>query len=328
MINPTLAHTERTRLDNAFDFLIALAPVLIWSVFMFGARALTLSAVSVLFCFAFDFPVQRFLLRLPVSSCFDPMNAVYGLLAAFMMPVSVSLFIPVLGAAICVLGKNLRLIHGCWLFNPFVLSAAALNLIFPTAMTAFTRPFAYFNAFTPVLDGALVERYRVLSPLQYMADGSVYEDGVMAQFYGYASGCIGEIATAAIILGAIWLLIRKRADLRGTFGFIAVIAILASIFPSDDAETNYYVYSVLLSGGIILMSVYGMNEPQTVPDTKLGKWLFGAVCGALTFVFRRTLAGTESAYYSILLMNILSPFISRLTRARPFGASSGRRVKA
>ncbi len=317
--NSPFSHSSKTRFDSCADLLIALAPVLIWSVFCFGARVVTICAISVAFCFLFDFPVARFVNKLPISACFDPTNAVFGILTAFMMPVSVSLFVPVLGAFLCVVAKNLRIFHGERTFCPFVFSAAALNLLFPRIMTTFTRPFAYFNALSVSIDPQLLKNYHVLSPLQFMADGSVYEDGVMAQLYGFASGCIGEIAVAAIIMGAVWLFVRKKADVMATLSFVGAVALLASAFPSDDAETNYYVYSFLLSGGIVLVSVFAVNDNSTTPYTKTGKLLFGALCGTLTFVLRKSFGGYESAYFSVLLLNAVSPFISAFTRQRPTG---------
>lgn len=323
-----LFHTKQTRLGHALDFLISLAPVLIWSVFIFGARVLTLCAVSVIFCFLFDFLFYRFVLRYPTKSCFDPFNAVFGLLTAFMMPVTVPVWLPAVGALFCTFAKNFRVIRNKRFFNPYVFSAFMLNVFFHGYMNRFTRPFAYFSAFTFSLDDALVKGYRVLSPLQYMADGRVYEDGVMAQFYGYAAGCMGEIAAAAVLIGFIWLLIRKRVSFGNTLSFVAVIAVLAAIFPSRDAETNFYVYSFLLSGGTLFLSVFAMNEGGSVPDTKIGGYVFGLLSGILYFILRSIFPGAESLYTAILLMNAAAPFLSSFTEERPVGEPKKKLLKA
>lgn len=309
-------HTDETHNSHAKIWLAAIAPILVWSVYMFGARVITLCAVGAVFALALDYPVQRFVFKRERGARLDLMAAAYGILAVFSMPVAVSLWLPIISSALVVIAKNLRVIRKKRLFNPFVFSAAVTSLAFRTQMTSFTRPFAYFSAFSINLDEKLVDGYRVISPLQYMADGSVYEDGVIAQIYGYASGNIGEIAVTAIILAFIWLLVRKQADWRGTLAFLVPILLLALMLPSDDAESNYYAYSVLLSGGIVFLSVFAMNEKQTVPLTASGRIIFGAVCGIATFFLRKYAGGFEWGYFVILAMNIISPFTEMLTKPK------------
>jgi len=309
-------HTEKTSLVRGTEWLVALSPMLVWSIYMFGARVISLVLISAGLSLGLDYLVARYLFKLKVGARLDVMTAVYGVLAAFMMPVAVSLYIPILAAVFVVLAKNFRLIRAKRLFNPFVFSAAMLNLCFHNQMTMFTRPFAYFSAFSFSIDQKLIDCYRVISPLQYMADGSVYEDGVLAQLYGFASGCIGEIAVTATILSFAWLCFRKEADWRGTAAFLVPILLLALVFPSDDAESNYYAYSVILSGAIVFLSVFATNESCTVPITKNGKFIFGAACGILIFVMRKASGGFEWGYYIVLIMNVISPFIEKFTKPR------------
>ncbi|MBO4452353.1 MAG: RnfABCDGE type electron transport complex subunit D [Clostridia bacterium] len=326
MISPPFSHTKDTPLSHVADRLIALAPVLIWSVWIFGARVITVCLISVLFCFIFDAAVRRFIFREAYkNNIFDPNNAVYGLLAAFMMPVAVPLWMPVLSALLVTAAKNLRYPGGRRIFNPYIFSAAVLNLLFRETMTAFTRPLAYFNAFTPVLDERLVSGYRVLSPLQYIADGRVYENGLLPQFIGYASGCVGEIAIAALLLGAIWLFIKKEADWRAPLAFVFAMAIPAYLLPSSDSETIYYVLSLLLSGGAVFAAIYGLTEGTTTPLTKGGKVIAGAVCGLLAFAGRKFFGGYETVYFAVLAVNLVSPLLEKLIRPAPAGRPEKKR---
>lgn len=308
-------HTEKTINDRVIDWAIALLPVFVWSIFMFGARVISLCLVGGIFAILLDFPVRAFILKMPKGSKIDFMAAIYGILTVFMMPVTVPLFMPVVSSALVVLAKNIRAIKGKRLFNPFVFSAAVLNLVFPKVMTAFTKPFAYFSAFSFVLDPKLVDNYRVISPLQYMADGSVYEDGVLAQLYGFASGNIGEIAVAAMVLSLIWLIYKKEADFYGTVAVIFTVLLLALAFPSNDAESNYYAYAVILSGSIVFLSVFGINESHTVPLTFFGRIITGVLLGALIFLFRKIIGGFDCGYLILLVLNVASPFIEMLTRS-------------
>lgn len=309
-------HTDNGYNSRAREWLVALSPVLVWSVFMFGARVLTICLITAVLGSVLDYFVARYIFKRPYGSRFDLMTAVYGILTAFMMPVAVSFYVPMLASVLVVFAKNLRVIRKKRLFNPFVFAAAVLSLFCKNQMTAFTRPFAYFSAFDFNIEPRLLEGYRVISPLQYMADGSVYEDGVIAQLYGYASGCMGEIATVAIIVALAWLCVRKEADWGTTFCFLVPILMLALLYPSDDAETNYYAFSVLFSGSIVFLSAFAMNEFNTVPMTKTGRYVFGLVAGVLTFALRKSSGGFEWGYFVILGMNVISPFIEMFTKPK------------
>ncbi|MBR0231607.1 MAG: RnfABCDGE type electron transport complex subunit D [Clostridia bacterium] len=310
------AHSGETRLSKASDRLIALLPVLIWSVYIFGARVITLCALSVGFCFGLDYFVQRYAFRAPAGVRTDPYNAVYGLCAALLMPVAAPLWAPVLAAAFTVAAKNIHYRDTRRVFNPYIFSAAAMNLLFRGMMTCYTRPLAYFNAFSFVIDGGLIEKYRVLSPLQYMAGGSVYEDGLLPQFIGFSQGTIGEIAILALMLGSVWMFLRRDGNVLGTFTFCALIFVLAYAFPSKDAEPVYYVFGTLFSGAMIFIAVHALNDGATMPMNSLGRVIVAAVCAVLIFAGRKIFPGFECGYYVILAANAASPFVEKLTRPR------------
>ena len=297
-----------------FDYLVALVPIMVWSVFVFGARALSLAFISVGFAVAFDYLVQRFIFKREIGVRFDASTVVYSILSTFMMPVSAPLWIPFISAILVVFAKNVRVFRARRLLNPFVFQALTLNILFPKLMTAFTKPFAYFSAFDFSIDPVLLEHYRVISPLQYMADGSVYEDGVMAQLYGFASGNIGEIAVFAIIVAAIWLFYRKAADPSLTFFTIFPVLILALIFPSADAESAFFAYSTVLSGSLVFLSLFAVNESCTVPQTKSGRIFLSLALGIFTFILRKTGVAFDWSYLVLLILNVVSPYIDLLIR--------------
>ncbi len=318
-MNAPYSHTNLKRDEDGKDWAIALIPILIWSVFMFGARVITISVIAAAFGILLDFLVRRFIFKYDILKSLDIMAPVYCVLAVFTMPVTIPLWIPAVSSALVVLAKNIRAIWKRRLFNPFVFSAAVMHLAFGDIMLRYTRPFAYFSAFSFNISNDLIEKYRVLTPLQYIADGSVYEDGVYAQLYGFASGNMGEIAVAALFLAAAWLFVRKQGNLMATVSMLAPVLILGLIFPSDDAESNFYAYSIIMSGAIIFLSVFAMNESRTVPMTFLGKVIFGFTCGCIIFVLRKKFGGVELGYVVVLVMNIIAPFIEKITKPRPVG---------
>lgn len=315
--NSPYIHTRTNSNERVADWAIAILPVFIWSIFIFGGRVAMLSAIGFVFAVGLDFPLRRYLLKYDRMLSIDLMSGIYGILAVFTMPVTVPLFAPVVSSALVVVAKNIKAVKGRRLFNPFIFSAAVMNLAFPKMMTAFTRPFAYFSAFDFVIDERLMEYYLVKSPLQYIADGSVYEDGLFAQLYGFASGNMGEIAVAAILLGFIYLVFRKEAEFSSAVGVLFPILFLALAFPSGDAEINHYAYSILLSGGIIFISAFGFSERHTLPLNSLGKTLLAVACGCLIFLFRKVAGGAEWGYLVLLGLNAASPFVEAITRPNP-----------
>ncbi len=311
-------HTNKNDTERIKDWAVALLPVIIWSVFMFGGRALMLCLIGAAFSLGFDFLTRAYIFKIPKKAALDFMACIYGALAVLTMPVTVPLFAPIVSSALVTVAKNLKILRGKRLFNPYIFSAAVMNLAFPKMMTAFTKPFAYFSAFDFVIDQRLMDNYRVLSPLQFTSDGSIYEDGVFAQLYGFASGNMGEIAVMAMLISLIYLVIRKNADLTGVFSVLFPILILGLSFPSNDAESSYYAFSIMLTGGIAFVSVFAMNEKHTVPLTFLGKIVFGGLLGILIFVFRKVNGSIEFAYYIVLALNLVSPFIELYTRPSLF----------
>ena len=321
-------HTKRNGNERVADWAIALLPVFIWSIFMFGGRVAMLCIIGAGFSLGLDYPVRRYILKYQGAVCFDFMSCIYGVLAVFSMPVTVPLFAPVVSSALVVFAKNFKVIKSKRLFNPFIFSAAVMNLVFPKMMTAFTRPFAYFSAFDFVIDPKLMEHYRVISPLQYMSDGSVFEDGVFAQLYGFASGNMGEIAVVAILMGAIYLAFRKEANLYSTVAVVFPILLLSLAFPSEDAESNYFAYSLILSGAIVFISTFGVNEKHTIPLTKSGQIILSVLCGILIFVFRKASGEAVWDYGVLLALNALSPIIELVTKPNFFKTLSTPNKKA
>ena len=318
----TFAHTAEPAYGGALDLLVAALPVLVWSVFLFGARVITISLLCTAASAAAD-TAAAFLLRRRLRA--DPYAAVFGLLAAFTLPAAVPFYVALFSGALCGAAMHIRLYKHRRSFCPYILSAAVTGLVFRGATGTFTRPFAYFGAFDMIVDPRLIRGYRVISPLQYMANGNVYEDGIYAQLYGYASGNLGEIAVCALFLALAWLAVRKRADIASTAAMLVTVILLALALPSADAESNFYAFSLLFSGAIVFISVFALNDPFTAPATKQCRRVCAVICGAIAFVLRRySGAGFETAYYALLAVNVLSPWLERFLLPRPLGKGAKR----
>ena len=304
----------------AFDLAAAMVPTVAWSIFLFGLRAAVLMVLCGAACLILDIPVQKWIYRRPWKQSVSVFAFLTGVLAMLWMPVTVPLWFPLAMAGVVTAARSTFLYFGYRFFNPAVLSACVMGIAFPQYTERFTKPFAYFHALQWEIDPLLVDAYRVTTPLDILQGGMLYSDGVYAQIYGFASGAMGAVAVACIVMGGVWLYLRKLLSVRATGGFLATILILAMAFAPEYADMWTYSYLYLLSGSIVLASVFALNDLSTLPKTDNGKFLFGILAGALTFAFRAFLGG-EGVLYAILVCNLLTPLLELLTREKPYYAS-------
>ena len=131
-------------------------------------------------------------------------------------------------------------------------------------------------------------------------------------FFGFHSGCIGETASFLLILGGLYLILRRVISPIIPVCFIGTVALL-SLIAGDN------VGIAVFGGGLILGATFMATDYTTSPTTKLGKLVFGIGCGVLTFTIRKFAALPEGVSYSILIMNILVPYINKITLKKPFG---------
>lgn len=317
--------SPRNKSALAIDLFIALLPAAVWAVFLYGGRAAMLMILCGLCCAVLDFPVQRFLCRATLKDTLSPFAFLTGVLTAFWFPVTVPLWFCALAALPVVICRAFFRYFGHRLFNSAVFSAVLLHVLFPQYMERYTPPFAYFPAFHMNLDPALVEYYRVRTPLGILQGGMLYEDGTVAQLYGFASGAIGAVGVACLLLGGVWLFVRRLLSLSATGAYALVLLVLSMAFSPEEAEMLNYAWLYLLSGGITLVGVFAMNDPATLPRTESGKLLYGGLAGALTMLFRNTFGG-EGALAAVLVVNLLSPLLERLTNPRNYYDAGKRRA--
>ena len=311
--------SPKSKYGIAFDLSAAMVPTVAWAVFLFGLRAAVLMAMCGAACLILDIPVQKWIYRRPWRQSVSVFAFLTGVLAMFWMPVTVPLWFPLAMAGVITVARSTFLYFGYRFFNPAVLSACVMGLLFPQLTERFTKPFAYFHALQWEIDPLLVDAYRVTTPLDILQGGMLYSDGVYAQIYGFASGAMGTVAVACIVMGGVWLYMRRLLSVRATGGFLATISILAMAFAPEYADMWTYSYLYLLSGGIVLASVFALNDISTLPKTDNGKFLFGILAGALTFAFR-TFLGGEGVLYAILVCNLLTPLLEMFTREKPYYA--------
>ena len=295
------------------DVLIALVPALVGSVAFFGLRALTVTVVSVLACVFFEW----IWCRLMKKDCkvYDLSAAVTGVLLAFVCPVTIPYWTIIFGAAFAILlVKMLFGGLGRNIVNP-ALAGRAFMFSWPVLMSTWVR--VGFENSAPVLGGADI--VTAATPMGSLHAGQFPETSIMNSFWGNVGGCIGETSAALLIVGFIYLLLRKVITARIPVSFIGTVAVITFLFPMGNARIDWMLYH-LFSGGLMLGAIFMATDYVTSPLTHLGQIFYGIGCGALTVLIRYFGGYPEGVSYAILCMNCCVVLLDRIGRPVKFGA--------
>ena len=296
-------HRKTATRNVMLDVLIALAPALVWSVVVFGWKALLLTAISVASCVFFEWGFQK-LTKRPVAIG-DLSAAVTGVLLAFNVPVTAAWWTMPLGAFFAiVIVKQLFGGIGKNVVNPAIAARVFLFVSWPGEMTQYTEPF--------------VDAVSQATPLASLKTGVLPEYGMLDAFLGRIPGCIGEVSALMLLIGVAYLLIRRVITWHIPVAYIGTVALLALIFPQAGTAIEYLGYSVL-SGGLLLGAFFMATDYTTSPVTYKGRLLFGFGCGLLTVMIRYFGAYNEGVSFAIMIMNLLVWYIDRLTLPVRFG---------
>jgi electron transport complex protein RnfD len=292
------------------DVCAALLPALAASVWHFGARAFLLALVSVGSCVAFE-ALSRIVMKRP-QSVGDCSAIVTGLLLAFNLPPALPLWMVPIGALVAiVIVKQLFGGIGQNFANPAITARIVLLLSFPAAMTGWSAPCGVdaIASATPlkVLGEVLASRPSDFSPGDFPS--------LLQMLLGQRGGSLGETCAAALLLGGLYLCIRKVITPLIPLCYIGVVA-LCSFFYTGSPVLMLYE---LLGGGLLLGAVFMATDYSTSPVTRWGKVIFAVGCGLLTCLIRFFGNMPEGVSFAILLMNLLSPHIENLTAPKAFG---------
>lgn len=285
--------------------IIALVPALAASIIIFGVRALILAAVCIVSSVLFEY-LYRKLLKLP-NTIADYSAAVTGLILAMNLPVTIPLWMAVIGCFVAiVVVKQLFGGIGCNFANPALVGRIVLFISFATQMSNFVIP-QITNGKIELVSGA--------TPLALMASGETEKlPSLLHMFLGVRGGSMGEVCALALIIGGIFLIVTKVITATTPLIYIGTVALFAWIFGADPL---YHV----LSGGLLLCAFFMATDYTTSPMTEKGKAIFAFGCGFITIAIRVFGSYPEGASFALLIMNILTPHINSLTRSKPFGGA-------
>ncbi|MCD8033234.1 MAG: RnfABCDGE type electron transport complex subunit D [Alistipes sp.] len=316
------------------DVVIALMPALVVSTVVFGADVLRVTALSVAACVAFEYLIQKFMVRGAVTVT-NWSAVVTGVLLAFNLPASIPWWIVVMGAFVAIavakmtfggLGKNP--------FNPALVGRVFLLIAYPVQMTSFPLP---VNGAFDALSGA--------TPLAAVKQGIVTPGTVGAQelLLGNMPGSLGEVAALALLCGFVYLLWRRVITWHIPVTVLVTMALFAGVVTMcttslegvgpDDVKIGEVAYKTgflfgralssglfhVLAGGAILGAVFMATDYSTSPMTVRGGVIFAVGIGLITMCIRLWGAYPEGMSFAILVMNACVPLINKYVKPKRFG---------
>ncbi|HKL07704.1 MAG TPA: RnfABCDGE type electron transport complex subunit D [Bacteroidales bacterium] len=304
-----------------FDVIIALLPALAFSIYFFGMGAIYVTLTAVVSCVAFEWLIQKYLLK-QEPSISDGSAILTGLLLAFNVPTNLPVWIIVIGSLAAIgIGKMSFGGLGNNPFNPALVGRVFLLISFPVQMTSWPVPKGFNTGYADAVTGA--------TPLGVMKEGIDKGEAVpeimnqipshMEMFYGHMGGSMGEIAALALLIGFAYLLIRKVITWHIPVSIIATITVFTGILWFINPEANADPLFHLLTGGVLLGAIYMATDYVTSPMSVKGMWIYGIGIGVITVLIRVFGAYPEGVSFAILIMNAFVPLINAYIKPKRFG---------
>lgn len=324
---PHISHPLSTR-RVMIDVVIALIPAMIAAVVFFRQQALLLVFVCVATCLITEWLCN--MMRKQPCSLGDFSAVVTGIILALSVPPTLPWWAAVIGSAFAIaIGKMVFGGLGANIFNPAMVGRAFLTASFGMMMTTWTVP-ATINPDMPNIAASestvKVDTRTQATPLSWSkeaikghADADITNNQFTALFYGEVGGCLGETSALALLIGGIYLLIRKTINLHIPMAVLLSTFAFAAIANLINSRTYIEPFSHLLAGGLLICAFFIATDPVTAPLSTKGMWIFGIGVGAITMLIRIVGEYPGGVMYSILLMNALTPLIDRLCKLTPAG---------
>lgn len=305
-------HSPETATGVMGDVIISLLPALVMAVVWFGSRALVLTAVCIGTAVLAEW-VSRRVMKRP-NTLGDLSAVVTGLILALNLPATLPLWMAAIGSIVAiVVVKQMFGGIGQNFVNPAMTARIILMVSFPTAMARWTAPLA------SAWSADAVTTATPMASLAASSGGNLSADlpSLWQMLVGYHGGSMGEVCALALLVGGVYLIIRRVISPIIPAAYIGTVAVWMLLAGHGDLR---FVAYELLGGGLLLGASFMATDYATSPITAKGKWIFGIGCGIITSVIRLYGSLPEGVSFSIILMNILVPHIERLTLPRAFGA--------
>ncbi len=312
-------HGTDTVEKNMYGVLIALIPAFICSVIFFGVSSLIVTLTSVIACVLFEYLIQKVLLKQKPTIC-DGSAILTGVLLAFNVPSNLPIWIIMIGALVAIgIGKMTFGGLGCNIFNPALVGRVFLLISFPVQMTTWPKPMGFETSYIDAETGAtalsvLKEAVKSGQSISAIQGLPAYNDMLL----GNMGGSLGEVAALALILGLVWMLIKKIITWHIPVSIIATVFIFSGILYLCNPEQYVCPLFHILSGGLLLGAIFMATDYVTSPMTKKGMLIYGVGIGLLTVIIRDFGAFPEGMSFAILIMNAVTPLINRYCKPERF----------
>ncbi len=354
---PPYIHSWKTSAKSTWICSGTLAPLVLWSAYLYGYKTLFVWLVSVLTSMGTEAIVSAFTKKWTLG---DGSAVLSGLLLAAIMPPAIPLYIPCLSAAFAILVVKAAFggLGSNWM-NPALAGAAFAYVNWPKAMHEFvlprvitgvdgisaSSPLSFIRSLSGGADLRIMEALKSASyPLsgfdikvtQFLNDGffsalgSQLPEGYIDLGLGFKPGALGESALVVIIIGSVFLLSLKLIKSIIPLTMLTVFSVLVRLF--GTGLPGEYLFSgdvlfALFNGGVLFAAFYMAPEPVTSPSGKLDNFVYGLILGVLCYVFRRWAAKPEGAVYAILIMNVLGPSLEKMLDSIRKAISQHRQAK-
>lgn len=306
------AHSNESTRSIMLDVIIALLPALIGACVFFGMRSLMLCAVSCAACVFFEWAYRK-VMKLDCTVG-DLSAIVTGLLLAFVCPVTTPYWCIIIGDFFAIIiVKQLFGGIGQNFMNP-ALAGRAFMFSWPVIMSTWVVPGTAVAVF-----GSNADATTAATAMSYMHNGLMPEGiSLMELFIGNAGGCLGETSFLLLLIGGVYLVIRKVITPTIPVAYIATVAVLTFLFPMGNDNVTWMAYQ-LFGGGLALGAIFMATDYVTSPVTKTGQLIYGIACGLLTVFIRYFGSYPEGVCYSIMIMNLVVALIDKAVKPSRFG---------
>ncbi|OFY82155.1 MAG: Na+-transporting NADH:ubiquinone oxidoreductase subunit D [Bacteroidetes bacterium RBG_19FT_COMBO_42_7] len=314
-------HGKESTQKLMLNVVVALIPAFITSIFYFGIGAVIVTITSVASCLLFEYLIQRFILKKPISIT-DGSALVTGILLAFNLPSNIPVLTIITGSFIAIavakmtfggLGNNP--------FNPALVGRVFMLISFPVQMTSWPVPKGLATGYADAVTGA--------TPLAIIKEGLKNGESLSSlmdqiptpaqMFLGNIGGSIGEVAAVALLIGFVYLLIRKVITWHIPVSVIGSMAIFTTILWLVNPERNANPMFHILAGGVLLGAIFMATDYVTSPMVPKAMLIYGSGIGLITVIIRVYGAYPEGVSFAILIMNAFVPLMNAYIKPKRFG---------
>ncbi|MBR2471283.1 MAG: RnfABCDGE type electron transport complex subunit D [Clostridia bacterium] len=289
---------------KTLDTLIALCPAGLAGIYFFGLRALMLIATCAAACILFEYLWNTFVLKTAGASL---ESVVTGLVLAYSLPPKTPVWLALIGSFVAII------LIKCMYEKPFVNPAFAGKAFIAAAFGGYAGAFL-----SPSILG--LDSIPTPTPLMGIKYGSATTvPNLLDVFMGNAAGSIGQACALLILVGGVYLILKKVISWIIPVCFIGTLAVITFAFAPDKNILSMLAFAGcnVLSGGALFGAVFALADKDMCPTTTIGKIISGVFAGIITACIRLFGLFPDGSVHAILLTNILNPVIDKLTLPMP-----------